>query len=161
LSIPHTIITDGDPSDTDKGRVLAGLRRGKNLVGDDETREEVKRLIEAKKHSEAKTALADEGIFVGDHTLEIDLLDQLADEMKSTYAELRNSDTSSQKFSKSVDSAIKGDGQAIADVLARIERIGKGRFAQRLAGKIDKQAPPSYIGKAIKHMVRLLGHNDA
>lgn len=161
LSIPHVTITDGDPSDSDEGRVFAGLRRGVRLIEDEDTHRQIKTLLEAKKHDEAKSELAAEGIFVGDHTLEIDLLGQLSDEMKDAYAELRNSQTGSQNFSKSVDSALKGDADAIADVLVRIERIGKGRFALRLASKISNQTPPSYIGEAIDYAVRLVGQNNA
>jgi len=33
-----------------------------------------------------------------------------------------------------------------------VETIGKGRFAQRLATRISKLKPPTYIAEAIKYV---------
>ena len=52
-----------------------------------------------------QTALYAQGVFVGEDTLEIDLLDQFSDEMKETYSELRNSEKASEKFDAAVDGA--------------------------------------------------------
>ena len=161
LSIPYVIITDGDPLDSNKGGPYAGLRRGIRLIEDEDTRREIERLVEAKKYENATNQLAAEGVFVGDHTLEIDLLEELADEMKETYAELRDSEKASKNFEKAVHSALEGAVEAIADLLARIEKVGKGRFAQRLSSKIDNHPPPSYIGEAIDHIVSLVGQKNA
>ena len=41
-------------------------------------------------------------------------------------------------------------------ILARIEKVGKGRFAQRLAGKLEGQTPPAYIKKALQRVIDLV-----
>jgi len=161
LSIPHVMVTDGDPR-TSEGRIVyGGLVRGARLLEDQDLRNEVKTLITHEQHKEATEALANEGIFVGDHTLEIDLLASLADEMKDTYTDLRGSGTASSKFVKLVAAAVGGDAASRAEVLARIERIGKGRFGQRLAGKIEKQRAPGYIAEAIDHVVKMVQQENA
>ena len=77
----------------------------------------------------------------------------MASEMKAAYAELRNSATASGRFDAAVDEALAGDDEAKAQVLYRIESLGKGRFAQRLASKIKDQSPPVYIRQAIESIV--------
>jgi putative ATP-dependent endonuclease of OLD family len=87
----------------------------------------------------------------------------LAPEVKETYRELRNSTAASAKFDAAIDVLAKSasDEQAAAEMLIRIETIGKGRFAQRLASKVKDQKPPAYIQQAIEHVVRLTGFADA
>jgi putative ATP-dependent endonuclease of OLD family len=50
-----------------------------------------------------------------------------------------------------------GDNQAQHSMLSRIEGVGKGRFAQRLAGKVGNREPPQYIKAAIGKIVELVG----
>ena len=160
LSIPHVIVTDGDPRETKEVWVYDGLLRGVRLIEDDEARTKIDALIAKQNNDGATKALANEGIFVGDDTLEIDLLASLAEEMKETYAEISSSSMAG-KFSDSVDAALDDDEDAEKDILKRIERIGKGRFAQRLASKIDDQDPPGYIREAIDFIVNTIREEDA
>jgi len=161
LAVPHVIVTDGDPRSSEGRIAYNGLLRGARLVDDEDLRKEVKELIAREQQEEATEALANDGIFVGDHTLEIDLLDSLADEMKETYTDLRGSGTASSRFAKLVDAAVGGNDDSKTGVLAPIERIGKGRFGQRLASKIEKQPAPKYIAEAIDQIVKIVRQENA
>jgi putative ATP-dependent endonuclease of OLD family len=162
LAIPHVVITDGDESDSHQvEKTSAGLLRGAKLVEDGDTRDKVQKLIDEAKYGNAKKALRAEGLFIGDTTLELDLLPILASEFKETYDELKGVGAASAKFSESVNKSLKGNTDASQDVLVRIERIGKGRFAQRLASKIDGQQPPPYIGEAIDLITRTVREDTA
>lgn len=161
LSIPHVIITDGDPRGNKVGRIYAGILRGVRLVEDDEARTKIEKLIAEQKYDNAIKTLANEGIFIGDHTLEIDLLANLADEIKEAYAELHNTPAAIKKFSDLVDAALDDVEDSATEILRRIERIGKGRFAQRFAGKIGDQDPPYYIGEAIDFIVNTVRQDYA
>jgi putative ATP-dependent endonuclease of OLD family len=160
LAIPHVIVTDGDPRETKEAWVYDGLLRGVRLIEDDEARTKIDAFIDKQNYDGATKALANETIFVGDDTLEIDLLASLAEEMKETYAEMSSSSMAG-KFSDSVDAALDDDEDAEKEILKRIERIGKGRFAQRLASKIDDQDPPWYIREAIDFIVNTIREEDA
>jgi putative ATP-dependent endonuclease of OLD family len=153
LATPNVVITDGDPFESNGDVKKSGLKRGVHLVYADEQRTAIQRMLDDGQPDEAATALAEQGIFVGEHTLELDLLSSLADEMKAAYTELRNSTQASGRFDAAVDRALFAYEEAIAQVLSRIEGIGKGRFAQRLASKIKDQAPPVYIQQAIEFIV--------
>ncbi len=78
----------------------------------------------------------------------------LASEIKESYAELVGSEAVSNKFTQAVNLALQGDEESMTKIVVRIERIGKGRFGQRLASKIGKHEPPKYIGEAIDHIVK-------
>lgn len=153
LATPNVVITDGDPFEANGDVKKSGLKLGVRLVYAEEQRTEIQRTLDSGQQDEAATALAEQGIFIGEHTLELDLLSSLADEMKSAYTELRNSAQASARFDAAVDGALFGDEEAIAQMLSRIEAIGKGRFAQRLASKIKDQTPPLYIQQAIEFIV--------
>jgi putative ATP-dependent endonuclease of OLD family len=151
LGIPYVVITDGDPDTKDKKRSFAGIRRGTRLLSATSTRTSIKKLIDASKWPDARNHLAKAGIFVGQSTLEVELLADFADEMKETYAELMGSQKSSVGFSKAVSKAAGADDpQEWSPLLRRIERRGKGRFAQRLATKIQGEEPPPYLLSALK-----------
>ncbi|MDB6066174.1 MAG: nucleoside triphosphate hydrolase [Pedosphaera sp.] len=155
LAIPNVVITDGDPRPykPDRKILKSGLRRGALLVYEETERKKLFTL-HTKQRDEATVAAALplHGIFVNDKTLEIDLLEGFASEMKATYSELANSEEKSQAFSAEAD-AVGADSAQAEALLARIERIGKGRFAQRLAGKLNGKNPPAYIQKAIRFII--------
>lgn len=157
LGIPHVVITDGDPDIKDKKKSFAGIRRGSRLLPDASTRTSIKKLINASKWPDARNLLAKAGIFVGQSTLEVELLADFAHEMEETYSELIGSDKASAGFSKAVSKASgAGDPQEWSPLLRRIERRGKGRFAQRLATKIQGEEPPPYLLSALKMIQNLV-----
>jgi putative ATP-dependent endonuclease of OLD family len=163
LAIPHVVITDGDFwIDEDGNSKYPGLRRGIRLL-DEKSQDAVQGLLDENEPGDAAAVLSGHyGVFVGDQTLEVDLIRTMANEMKKTYQELRNSERASSKFDDSVRKIESGKtesevrGSAINDVLARIDYVGKGRFAQSLAGKVKKGSAPSYIEEAIASIVNLL-----
>jgi len=92
------------------------------------------------------------GIFIGHYTLEVDILEKspvAVDKFKTIYSELiLGGDLMQENFETDVDN---GDYWA---ALKKIEsNIGKGRFAQRLAGNLSKDLIPTYIQEAIKSVV--------
>lgn len=163
LSIPSAVITDGDPITDGNSKVqYAGLKRGLRLL-DKKHQPAIQALLENNEPGDATDVLGKHGVFVGYRTLEIDLAETLAAEMKATYQELRNSTTASAKFDAAVDAIARDsdDEQAATDMLIRIEAIGKGRFAQRLASKVEDKSPPDYIRHALEYVVNLTRPADA
>lgn len=150
LGVPHVIITDGDPISQVNGtekRVYAGLRRASNLIWDGDAAEVpldtlVGDLVDQGASGDptiARLAAANEDVFVGMQTLEVDIAPLLSAQMIETYGELRQSSKAVARFRSAVETIANG-GEDPADrdqLLRRIEYIGKGRFAQRLAAHID------------------------
>jgi putative ATP-dependent endonuclease of OLD family len=162
LSIPSVVITDGDPTENKtKDRMeRVGLKRGCRLMYDEIARKKALEILEEGSESDVQSSLAAGGIFVGRNTLEIDLLEVFSTEMKSVYAELRNSEKAVAKFNAAVEGATQ-DPVMAAKMLNRIEAIGKGRFAQRLAGKLGGKKPPEYILHAIQLILTIVQPADA
>ncbi|MDJ0347389.1 hypothetical protein QMK19_40120 [Streptomyces sp. H10-C2] len=75
-------------------------------------------------------------IYVGDHTLEVDIARLLTKELTTTYEAFRTRSDSRQAFADLL-AAVASDCGATqlkqSDFITKIENIGKGRFAQRLA----------------------------
>ncbi len=152
ISLPHVIITDRDPTTRNQAVVQLGLLRGIKLVEDDEIRKQVTQDYAKKRWASACRKLAEDNIFVNNNTLEIDLVDDFADELGESYHELVGSKTKADHFSELLQNpAANRDG-----ILSRIERIGKGRFAQRLAAKLIGSRPPSYLKDALQRIVDLV-----
>jgi putative ATP-dependent endonuclease of OLD family len=162
FSIPNVVITDGDPRFyKPKNKTLrSGLRRGSRLVYDETEFKKLAALVANDDEVKIAAALPSHGIFVGENTLEVDLLNGFSGEMKATYKELTKSDDMSKAFDTAVDSVGTDATQAQA-LLDRIEAVGKGRFAQRLAGKLDGKTPPAYIKNAINFIIERVTPADA
>jgi hypothetical protein len=75
------------------------------------------------------------------------------DELVDAYGELGASETKQKNMRDQLDS---GTPEDIAKIIKRIEESGKGkgRFAQRLASKVDAERVPSYIRSAIERIVQ-------
>jgi putative ATP-dependent endonuclease of OLD family len=161
LSIPHVSLTDGDLREANGNKSYDGLNRGMRLVDLESRRKKVEELIAAKEFHRATEALETDAVFVGNSTLELDLLPNFADEIKEAYAELRNSQLASNRFGSSVATAINGGVEGSKEMLARIEAVGKGRFAQRLVSKVGQKSPPAYIAKGIERIIKIVANGDA
>ncbi|MEU1763387.1 ATP-dependent endonuclease [Micromonospora sp. NPDC005686] len=78
------------------------------------------------------------GVYVGRHTLEVDIAPLLADEMVTAFNELASGAVRQRNFASAVKDC--AGGKPTADdrnaLLSRIDRIGKGRYAQRLADHV-------------------------
>jgi len=157
-NIPRVVVTDGDP---DEDGNLVGRTRGARLLGDAD-------LIEKARSDEpddvdlADKALRAAGIFVGERTLELDLVAALAEEMKEAFVELvgANRKKTVGRFNDAVDdhaAGIDGAGATLVEVIE--EKVGKGRFAQRLASKITTaHEPPKHIKKALARIFARVPH---
>lgn len=138
LDVPNVVVTDGDPDADD---VPVGLRRGRLLLRPGRLRDTVDAALEAANFDEARAALAKRRIYVGEQTLELDLLPAAAAEMCSAHGEFRRNEAARTRFKGNVELAGEDD-EAAAAVLRTIETLGKGRFAQRLAEHLgDVDAP--------------------
>jgi putative ATP-dependent endonuclease of OLD family len=157
------IITDGDPTRQVSGTekyVFAGLRRASKLFPDGDTPEvPLDALIGDLVHqgasgdpTVARLMAANGDVFVGLQTLEVDITPLLSAEMIEAYSELVASATSVRRFRSAVEAVANGDvdTEDRDELLRRIDNIGKGRFAQRLAAHIDV-IDPSTLRAAITY----------
>lgn len=176
LNLCSAVLTDGDPLATSVDSPEQGLKRAAGLLTDEnrsaDVQNGVQKLIELRKdgkHDEAtklrrklQDVCAIEDIFVGDDTLELDLLPLLGDELVAAFSELEGTrktanmarDVAAILAASDLDEALsletkdvaKGadkekpthasDRQRRTRTLDRIEKVGKGRFAQRWAAHI-------------------------
>lgn len=149
LNIPISILTDYDPKPVGK-RPLIHNRLIKLLNFIDE----------GFNHDDCETedlivSGENEGIFVNTHTLEIDLFASMSDKITNTLLELSPSKNATARASEWRDNnSIEGDEKKY---LSDIEKIGKGRFAQRLSTNLtDETNIPEYVEEAIMYVVSQL-----
>jgi putative ATP-dependent endonuclease of OLD family len=145
LNIPFAVLTDGDPDNT-----VTGLKRGLELVKrlSPPNLAEIEGHFESQDLSAVRDGLVQAGIFVNEQTLEVELLNVgYEDEFCNVYRELDASEKQEDNFRRLIQS------QDFEKIIKRIETggMGKGRFAQRLADKLDANRVPPYIEKAIRY----------
>ena len=148
LDIPCAVLTDGDPSDSSTGLRFAGLDRAFNLIFANSGADAVKHELDNSNWPGASELLAGMAMFVGNETLELDCLHALEHLMIKTYSDF-SSPLKTTRFCEAIEGAKAGDRDSMGQVLSRIEEIGKGRFAQRIAADITTEQPPAYICRAI------------
>jgi putative ATP-dependent endonuclease of the OLD family len=142
LRLPVAVMTDGDPSNGAKqgeARILALLPTvlpAANLAGP--TREQQLGMA------------GDAGLFVGDHTLEVDLVRAGAHEQVcDTLIALAPGPTARTRAEGW--RANPGTLQA-TPFLNDVNAISKGRFAQRLSSRIVPGYCPGYVANAIEYV---------
>lgn len=123
FNIPHVVITDGDPSDKAEAAPY-GLRRGARLA----STEEIDEALESEDFERTRVLLAHHNVFVGTQTLELDLLPEAAEAMKATFARLLATKAAANRATL-IDKVVAEHDGAAAELLLRIEDLGKGRFA--------------------------------
>jgi putative ATP-dependent endonuclease of OLD family len=144
LAIPHVVLTDRDP--VDGGPPLA---RGR-----------VEKLLQILEPGTAYGDLADaaiflggkrHGIFVNSDTLEPELFASgLAGQMRKI---LRSELPLRQASRVLIDGWVADPATLDSDrLIGLIERVGKGRFAQRLASSATVQRCPAYIRSALERI---------
>lgn len=163
LNRPFAILTDGDVTDSEAvpaaepglARVLSLLRiqsAGMHEVFRERLVDMV--AVELPDDGEMRPGrldlvrqAADVGIFVGEHTLEVDIAPLLADEMTAAFNELAAGQRRQQNFAAAVNDAATGAPTAEQQdaLLSRIDRIGKGRYAQRLAAHVTVMDLPARV----------------
>jgi putative ATP-dependent endonuclease of OLD family len=157
LNVPHVVVTDGDPEDANGKTRMAGLSRGYRLIDSGcELKEKVKESLSVSRFDLTRKLLAKANVFVGEITLEVDLLGRFSDCIIEAYEELRSSAKAREIFEAAVGEAKRQEADGIERMLGRIDKIGKGRFAQRLADKVKGREPPGYLKAAIDRIVTLV-----
>ncbi len=163
LSIPFVVVTDGDWTEREGEPLGRGLVRGVIIsreasLGDMEA---LRQAFQERDWNGLYERLGAAGVFVGQHTLEIDLLKcGLGHQMCESFKELGASERRLEQFKDLVDAGPDVSEDDAQTILRRIERIGKGRFAQRLAEKVTMESCPAYIKGAIQHVIGQLGHDS-
>lgn len=159
LNLPFAVITDGDPDEEHVGEQnsqYAGLKRGIELARklNSPNLDELKSKYDLKDWEAVREGLEAIGIFVNAQTLEVELINTgyYSSEFVEVYAELGGSATQQERMKEDIA------GREIAKVIKRIEQsgVGKGRFAQRLADKVEADRIPPYIQKAIQYIFERL-----
>jgi putative ATP-dependent endonuclease of OLD family len=153
LEIPFAIITDWDPRGDDKTPL--GYNRTLRLVRTiEETRtgDDQEKLITKLKAIEGGDKFSERyeefGIFSNYNTFEVDLFNHgYADAIIETLREAR---LGAERKAWVDEWAAENEKIDTAKYLSIIEYIGKGRFAQRLATRIEGLAVPPYIQAALK-----------
>ncbi len=156
LGIPFSIVTDWDPRA--KG-VALGFNRSWKLV---ETMESMRTGKSPGKLIQELKALGDSdefcercekhGVFLNMHTLEVDLFND-EDFTASIIETLRETPWSEERKGWIDDWDAEPKMLDVDNYLKLIEVVGKGRFAQRLASRIEGVAPPAYLAGAIAYIV--------
>lgn len=147
LDIPYAVLTDYDP--TDDGNNL-GLARGKRLMEATGTKVE-----ESLKEAELREFLKQRGVFVNEHTLEVDLYRCGRHQcIGDTLMALAAGETSRERAKKWRDDPNTLD---VSRYLSDIVAIGKGRFAQRVAGVMKGAECPPYILQAVEYVRAEIG----
>ncbi|WP_429969006.1 ATP-dependent nuclease [Enterococcus sp. AZ136] len=149
LNIPISILTDYDPKLGGKKPLIHNrLIKLLNFIDEDYDHDdcEINDLIG---YGE------EEGIFSNTHTLEVDLFNTMSDEITNTLLELSPSKNAASRAQVWKDNDnIEGYEEKY---LSDIEKIGKGRFAQRLSTNLtDETKIPEYVEEAIEYVVSQL-----
>lgn len=159
LNVPLVVITDGDPYLKEGETLYRGHERGIKLMKLEKPDivPGLTELIKSRKWDELDESLCKLGIYVGKHSLEIDLaISGNNEEMVTALKELGAGQTLQSKFEAALfnnENLAKDD---ILEILRIIEAYGKGRYAQRLAPKLKGAKIPEYIKGAIEYIVSLL-----
>jgi len=158
LAVPHVVITDFDPYETGKGTESRGMRRGVNLADAlGVLKSELDGLYASGDWEQLRQRLAEVAVFVGGTTLETDLVDAgLLPEIRETFADLHAPQDFVALLDQSIAAGTPLDPETRARMLRGVERMGKGRFAQRLAARVDAARSPAYVKDAITRIVELV-----
>lgn len=150
LGIPFSILTDWDPR---KSKEALGANRARNLIrAIEEARSgqvsaELEERINDNDFNRLCELAEEYGIFINDHTLEVDLfLDGYEEYIAET---LHEHGFGAQRTERIIGWAADPKTLEISRYLRLIEEIGKGRFAQRLAARLEDVDPPRYIDSGI------------
>ncbi|EER62149.1 putative exonuclease [Acidovorax delafieldii 2AN] len=156
LGIPFSIVTDWDPR---IDRQALGFNRSWKLVQTIEsarTGKEPTRLIRELKSIEDVNVFAERceehGVFTNVETLEVDLFRD-DDFTTAILAALREQPWAAPRMAWLDEWEADPSTLNVENYLKMIEAIGKGRFAQRLASRVEGVAPPAYIANAIAYVV--------
>ena len=144
LNIPFVIITDLDPQESSEPLAYSRVRGIlEEWMDEDDLGDELDEFFE----------LAEgEGIFVNDKTLEVELFKAgMGPAMTRVLKKHANSwgPQRQARMKRWIDDSSTLDE---AKLLGWVEEVGKGRFAQALAGHVDAALCPDYIKRALEYV---------
>jgi putative ATP-dependent endonuclease of the OLD family len=148
LAIPYALITDGDPNHEGD---LTGINRLNKLLALHIDEEEIPDV----NSDEFEPLAASHGLFFNTTTLEIDLFNAgNAEFMSRAFGTLTGSKTKKARVEAWAADPDELDGEEFVEF---ISKIGKGRYAQRLAsvmaGEDGVECPP-YIQAALAYLTK-------
>jgi len=151
MGTPFAVITDWDPADPGRAR---GYKRAASLVRTIERARsaavppDLEERLNEPTDAELKRVAEEFGIFLNEYTLEVDLFndDDCRHGVISTLREY-GFGTTRQRWIDDWEAA--PNSLDAGRLLALVETVGKGRFAQRLATQVENAAPPTFISDAI------------
>lgn len=150
LQFPMAVITDGDKYVKSEN----GLERGAKLAAfiKREIVPDLENLLKDECWDDLRQVLSNIGIFVNEWTLEAELSQLYAEELIKVYGELGASIEQQNNMRMQLQD---GSREAMEKIIRRIEETGKGkgRFAQRLASKVQADRIPPYIQAAILYVL--------
>lgn len=139
FDIPHLVVTDGDQ---DVNVTLSGLVRAARLIGGVEGKEFETKVVAFREGDstidpEALYAqAADAGIYVGQHTLEVDLCPLLGTELARAVSDLLSPDATTDPAQR-VDALLDNNTHETRRLLLlAVNNVSKGRLGQRVANEI-------------------------
>jgi len=146
LNIHYAVLTDYDKIKANDGSVVSlGLSRIRQLLLEYENEEDIESLDD----DELTEKGAELGFYVNSSTLEIELWQSgLHSEIAETLKEFGGPKRKLRAEEWEDDPDSLDQSQFLKD----IERIGKGRFAQRLASRLTTDACPRYIIDALDYV---------
>jgi putative ATP-dependent endonuclease of the OLD family len=182
LDIPHVIVTDGDRRDLPYPASTEGFRRAVPLCAEPLPADLANRIplkpvgdghqpIAEHDDERLRKFLENQAIHIGDTTLEIDVARLFPQAFYAAVDDLFSQRTAAEVKS-GIDKIVAGHDELSArtEVLRRVERIGKGRFAQRLADHLTRVSPDAirahlaagrpeaYLIRALDAVSRAVGH---
>lgn len=145
LGVPSLVLTDGDRT---AHRGFLGLLRAARLSRDKELSNAVTEGVTALRtlgpdraqENALREQLGQAGLFVGRNTLETDIIALFGNELRVALQEFYKTKPVLDEIAASVGALAKDSdaSDAHSALLERIEYIGKGRFAQRLASRLEE-----------------------
>ena len=140
FDIPHLVVTDGDQ---DVNNVtLSGLVRAARLIGGAEGKEFETKIVAFREDDStidpealyAQAAAA--GIYVGQHTLEVDLCPLLGTELARAVSDLLSPDARTDPAQRVDDLLNNNTPDTRHSLLLAVDNVSKGRLGQRVANEI-------------------------
>lgn len=160
LNLPFIVVTDGDWHESTGGEILSrGFLRSIRIFEAAGYPEfpTLAALYKSRKWSDINKIVAEHGVFVGKRTLEVDLFNVgYGPELASTFEELGVSQKMLERAKELVGMKAPMTSETEEQFMSDIERVGKGRFAQRFAAKVDKERCPEYIRGSLTHIDKVL-----
>ena len=150
MGTPFAVITDWDP---DAGRAR-GYRRAASLVRTIERARsgavppDLEERLNEPTDDDLRRVAEEFGIFLNEHTLEVDLFNN-DDCRNGVISTLREYGFGATRQGWIDDWEAAPDSLNAGNLLDLVEKVGKGRFAQRLATQLENAAPPTFISDAI------------